>query len=203
MRVIALALACLIQTASAHPNDPNYWSLRTLVRTSDTSLQIIVGLEIPLGTVLAGITELAGDATQVKAQHERAYNAARWQAMSEGLVLKVDDKMVNVDFRPIEHPINGKAGEQFVVYLVGAQLDAPAARFGDDVTLELQNTIYPDAPMYLSVFTKAAEPWAITENSARTILGDVVDVENAAELPEAWKRDVALRQLRLELVRKP
>lgn len=200
----ALALACLItQTASAHPNDPSYWSLRTLMRTSDTSMQIIVGLEVPLGTVLTDITELAGGAAQVEARHEREYTEAQWQTMAKGLTLKADDKLVDVEFRPVEHPINGKAGEQFVVYLVGAQLDDPAARFGDEVTLELQNAIYPDAPMYLSVFTKAIDSWAITDNSARTILGDVVDVEEAAELPEAWAQDTALRQLQLELVRRP
>ncbi|MEO0604996.1 MAG: hypothetical protein AAF211_26430 [Myxococcota bacterium] len=204
MRVTALALACLVaQTASAHPNDPGYWSLRTLVRTSDASVQIIVGLEIPLGTVLTGITESAGGTSQILARHEQEYNEAQWRAMAEGLVLKADGKRVDVEFRPVRHPINGKAGEQFVVYLVGAQLDGLAARFGDDVTLELENAIYPDAPMYLSAFAKAAEPWVITENSARSILGDVVDVEEASELPAAWKRDVALRQLRLKLVRKP
>lgn len=200
----ALALACLItQTASAHPNDLSYWSLRTLMRTSDTSLQIIVGLEVPLGTVLNDITTLAGGPAQVQARHERAYTETQWQAMADGLVLKADEQMVDVTFRPVEHPINGKAGEQFVVYLVGAQLDDPTARFGDDVTLELQNAIYPDAPMFFSVFTEATDSWTITENSARAVLGDIVDVETAAELPEAWVRDTALRQLRLELVRKP
>ncbi|MEN0065787.1 MAG: hypothetical protein AAGA48_26850 [Myxococcota bacterium] len=204
MRAIALVLACLFaQTASAHPNDPTYWSLRTFVRTSDTSLQIIVGLEIPLGTVLTGITESAGMVAKVSARHEREYTESQWRVMSEGLVLKADGKRVNVEFRPIQHPINGKAGEQFVVYLVGAQLDDLAGRFGDEVTLELENTIYPDAPMYLSAFANAASPWVITENSARKVLGDIVDVEEASELPAAWKRDAGLRQLRLKLARKP
>jgi hypothetical protein len=112
MRLIAFALAILVTLpASAHPNGPRYWSLRTLIRTSDSSAEIVVGLEIPLRTVLRGMTESA-DGGKVEARHQQAFTQMQWNTMAAGLVLKADGTKVDVEFRPVAHPMNGKAGPE-------------------------------------------------------------------------------------------
>ena len=111
----------------------------------------------------------------------------------------MDGTPVKADFQPLEHPINGKAGEQFAVYLVGVQLDKPEKSWGTDFTLELTNTAFTEPPMFHSAFAKASEPWTVAANSARDVLGDAVDIEDASEIPEAWKQDEALRTLTIGL----
>lgn len=203
MRLIAaLAVLLLPAAASAHPNDPNYWSLRTMLRTSDAGVQVVVGLEIPVGTVLEGIVaEAGGDADSVKARHEKKYTQAQWDALAEGLTVTVNGEPEKGSFAPLEHPINGKAGEQFAVYLVGLQLPKPEKAYGDTFTVVVSNTAFPDAPMFHSVFAKGTAPWAVAENSAREVLGDAVEIEDATEVAEAWKQDDSLRTITVKMER--
>ena len=201
---LALTLAALLlpALASAHPNDPNYWSLRTLLRTSDAGVQVVVGLEIPVGQVLAGmVAEAGGDPEAVKTRHEKKYTQAQWDALAEGLTVTVNGTEEKGTFAPLEHPINGKAGEQFAVYLVGLQLDKPQKAYGDDFTIVVTNTAFSDAPMFHSVFAKGTAPWTVAENSARAVLGDAVDIEDATEVAEAWKQDDSLRTITVKMER--
>lgn len=185
-------VASLAPSAHAHPFETSIYSLRSMVKVSESgTLTTLVVLEVPVQVVLDGIGVAEGDSRRAKEKKLEAWNTATWDKMAAGLSLSIDGVPAKGTWRPIEHPANGKGAEGFFVYMVGFDLqqELPAEGY----TLRIENRSYPDEEMVYSGSATAGGPYKITADSSREILGDEVDTPLSN--PGRWTKDAKMRDL--------
>ncbi|MFT5586510.1 MAG: hypothetical protein ACI9VR_004109 [Cognaticolwellia sp.] len=188
---IGLGLA-LAPQAQAHPFETNIYSLRTMVKVSESgSLTSLVVLEIPVQDVLKGIGVEDADSIQVKEKKLDAWNTATWGRMAAGLTMTIDGEPAQGTWRHIEHPANGKGGEGFFVYMVGFDLQQvpPASGY----TVRIENRSYPEEELVYSGSATAQGDFKILKDSSREILGGEVDTPLSN--PGRWTKDGKMRDL--------
>jgi hypothetical protein len=201
--VILLAVAAL-----AHPFQPSAWSMRTSIKAEADTLHVVVALEAPTFVVLRSLVEETGATTSGfnKAKVEKArdaYNDATWDSLAGGLSVSVDGAPVPMNFEAVDSPINGRANDQFFLYLVESTWTLPPST--QPVTITVQNTAYLDEDMYLTAQPIARAPWLIDDANSLLLLrmgeclpeDEAVD-ESTGEIDdkgEVWLRDARLRTL--------
>jgi hypothetical protein len=108
-----------------------------------------------------------------------------------------------MNFEAVDSPINGRANDQFFLYLVESTWTLP--RSTQPVTITVQNTAYLDEDMYLTAQPIARAPWLIDDANSLLLLrmgeclpeDEAVD-ESTGEIDdkgEVWLRDARLRTL--------
>ena len=198
----------LAATALAHPFQPSAWSMRTSVKAEGDALDIVVALEAPTFVVLKALVDKTGATTGGfnKAEVEKArddFNDATWDTLSRSLSVTIDGAPVPMVFEAVDTPINGKANDQFFLYLVEGRWELP--RRPGAVAVSVRNTAYPDEPMYLTAQPLARSPWTVDDASSELLLRlgeclpddaepdiDAVDVDEEGEV---WLKDDRLRTL--------
>lgn len=199
-----LVAFCMPGPAMGHPMSRDIWSLRNALKLGTGGVQAVVILEIPADVVMAALLEgFEGEATgeeleeSVARARVRRWNSDRFDEMARGLELLVNGQVAPGEWGPLKSDANGKGGEGFFVYMVGfrpKQKGGAVWDFGDEVTLELRDTIAPDKPMVLTALVATDGPWKIETNSARAVLGDKAEIPDL-DNPDAWKEDPSLRTL--------
>jgi hypothetical protein len=200
-----LLLALCWPTASiGHPMSRDAYSLRNAVKLGPDGLQAVVILEVPADVVMGSLLEdFEGGATgeeldeQVARAKVRRWNEGQWDLMGAGLKVFVNGEEAPGEWGALRSDANGKGGEGFFVYMVGFRPKSKAAPiwdFGDEATIEIRNTIYPDKPMFLSALVSYGDGWTIGSNSAKDVIGEKAEVPDLTN-PDAWSEDPSLRTL--------
>ena len=204
----------LIAVASAHPFQPSAWSMRTSVKAEADTVHVVVTLEAPTFRVLRSLVEQTGATTDGfnKAEVEKArddFNDATWSALANGLTVRVDGRPQDVPFAPVDTPINGKANNQFFLYLVEGTWPIPAGT--DQFTVQVRNTAFATEEMYLTAEPVGRTPWTVDDASSELLLriGEcpLDEDEDAEELldvddeGEVWLKDDRLRTLNVAFTR--
>jgi hypothetical protein len=210
--LLVVAALCLAGPAMAHPLSRDAWSLRNAVKLGPDGVQAVVILEVPADVVMAALrADFEGEATgeeldeTVARARVRRWNEDQWSDMARGLELRIDGQVAPGEWSPLRSDANGKGGEGFFVYVVGfrpKQKRSPIWDLGDEVTLELRDTIAPDAPMFLTAMVATDGPWAVETNSADSVLGRGNSTPDLDD-PESWSEDPSLRTLTVTFVRRP
>lgn len=176
--------------AGAHPFAKETYSLYNALRVGEGKVSAVVVLEVPRNKVLDDIKARI-DGGDGKRKAVKDHDDARFDTLAKGLTLTVGGKPVAVEWRPLATPSNGKAVEDFFMYWVGAEIPVDPA-WGDTVTVQLQNTAYPDKDMVYSGTVQARGEWTVTKSSAVDVLG--VDPSSLDRNdPKAWSDDARLR----------
>lgn len=194
---LGLGLA-LTPAAQAHPFETSIYSLRSMVKVSESgTLTTLVVLEVPVQVVLDGIGVSEGDSRRVKEKKLETWNTTTWDKMAAGLTLTIDGEPAKGAWRPIEHPANGKGAEGFFVYMVGFDLqqELPAKGY----TLRIENRSYPDEEMVYSGSATAQGGYKVTKDSSREILG--TEVDTPLSNPGRWTTDAKMRDLEVTVAR--
>jgi hypothetical protein len=206
--VAALGLA---GPAMAHPLSRDAWSLRNAVKLGPDGVQAVVIMEVPADVVMAALREdFEGEATgeeldeTVARAQVRRWNEGLWQDMARGLELRIDGQLAPGEWSPLRSDANGKGGEGFFVYMVGfrpKRAQSPIWKLGDEVTIELRDTIAPEEPMFLTALVATDGPWTVKASSAEAVLGDQAGAPDLDD-PEAWSEDPSLRTLTVTFSRR-
>lgn len=192
------AVALLAPQAQAHPFETSIYSLRSMVKVSESgTLTTLVVLEVPVQVVLDGIGVEDEDSRRVKEKKLESWNTGTWDKMAAGLSLTIDGQPAQGTWRAIEHPANGKGAEGFFVYMVGFDLqqELPAAGY----TLRIENRSYPDEEMVYSGSATAQGDFKISKDSSREILG--TEVDTPLSNPGRWTKDAKMRDLEVSITR--
>lgn len=201
MSFLTLWLA-LTSLAGAHPFGAEYHSLRTSTKATDRGLMVVVGLEVPNQVVLAEFKQRYAHLDKIRERHQVEFRELMWERLAKGVSLSINGETVVVDFEPLDKEINGRGGEQFFIYMVGATFPAPHQRWGDrlDVEVEVDSFQVPD--MYLSAYATQEAPWTVASTSASGLIGAHATSPDATA-ESAWTRDASLRKVEVVYQRKP
>jgi hypothetical protein len=199
--VATLLLLCVTAfSAEAHPNESSAYSMRSLVRLSETGLHAMVMLEVPISVAMEEFRERyiktdQVDPDNIEQKHIDEFNRLQWSRLASGLNIKINEVTPEGSWVPVETPINGKANAGFFVYMLGYKLDEPDVDLGARVSVQIDNQAFPDVKVFLSGFADSRDPWQVKKNSAETLLGKAALVREANLDPKAWTLDSAMRQL--------
>lgn len=197
-------LLAALAVADAHPLARDRYSLRAALRLDGDRVDALVVLEIPFDVVvksLGGELQASGvDPASASAREARdAWTASVWKRLADGLVLTVDGVVPAGAWAPSDNRYNGKgvASEGFFLYVVEFRPAGPITLDGD-VTLDLVNTGWTDAPMSYSAVVMPGKGWTVTEHSLSGVLPDrPYDLND----PAFWVDDPGLRALRARFVK--
>lgn len=192
--IVLLAALLAPPAADAHPFSKEEWSMRSSVKLTDRYLQAAMVLEIPVPVVLRDLDRRKGPRKEPSRAQVRAHDKAVWEAMAEGLTIAVDGEPLDVTFRAMKHPMNGKAAEGFFVYLVGAQIEREEA-WGAELTVTLTNQGQPERTVWLSGSAEGRDGWTVTANSADELLKTTTAGKDPTKDTSVWTQDPALRTL--------
>ena len=200
--VVRTIIGCLFYglfalTAFAHPFSKEEYSLRTAITLSSKGVVPLVVLEVPIPIALREIGAEVEDPRDLKRRKINAYNNQQWDTLAENLTFTINGEAANGEWLAIDHPSNGKATEGFFVYMVSFMYkDLP--NLGQEVTIEIHNTAYPESKMVYSGGATAKDPWIIVKSTSKDILGE----NEKAELtdPKRWSTDELLRHLTVQAV---
>lgn len=193
MKHTASALLLLAAApAAAHPFSTDTYSLANAVQMNDAGVTAVVILEVPVPVVLAEVQRRI-DAGASKRKAVKEHDQARFDDLAKGLTLSVNGTAQTVDWRPVEHPSNGKVADGFFLYWVGGKV-ASDDGWGPAVSVRLDNTAYADKKMVYTGIAEARTGWSVAQNNATELLG--VDVGALGKTDKrAWSDDAALRTL--------
>ncbi len=194
-----LALASWSVPAAAHPFAQTEYSLRTAYKASDQGLVAFVVLEVPIPVVMKGIGVEAEDDLATKKRKVAKYNEGIWKKMGDGLSLTLDGAPAKGEWLAIEHELNGKAAEGFFVYMVGFAFEDPSFTGSGAYTVKVDNTGFTDVPMWYSGSAVALEPWTVTKDTAREVLGENTDRKLSD--PDRWTRSEQMRHMEVSFKR--
>ena len=179
--------------ASAHPFGKEEYSVRTAVRVSAEKAQVVLILEVPVDDVLKGVLRLGGGA-RVGREEVAQWDRSQWSLLARDVTVQINGKALEpTDWKPVPSKRNGKAAEGFFVYLVGAEASVQGMQ---KVTVEVDNSVYMDKPMYLAVAAEEESPWFVSENSAMLSYLTQSDSDMGDEASE-WSVDPSLRELKV------
>jgi len=177
-------------TAGAHPFAKDTYSLYNALRVGEGTVSAVVVLEVPRTVVLADIQERI-EGGEGKRKAVKNHDQSRFETLAKGLTLQIAGEPVQVEWRPLAHPSNGKAVEDFFMYWVGAEVPIDAS-WGESLSVELSNTAYAKVDMVYSGTIQARGEWSVDKASTVEVLGvDPASLERND--PKAWSDDARLR----------
>ena len=207
-------LPLMFQVALAHPFQPSAWSMKTQTRTNGDRLELVVALEVPTDTVLRALAESTNAIhgfNRLKLERARdAFNDTTWRELGEGVELTIDGTVVDLDWQPVDTPINGKASDRFFLYLIESSWEIPGHLTA--FSAQVSNTAYAQQEMFLTASTQSQTPWSLHRSSARKLLrGGVCWTDGGPEGPPdstdregtVWLKDDQLRTLEAHYARTP
>lgn len=183
-------LLALAVPASAHPLGKTSHSLYGALRVGGGTVSAVVILEVPRDVVLKDV-QARIDAGTGRRKALKEHDQARFETLASGLTLQIGGQPAEVTWRPLDTPSNGKVVDDFFMYWIGAEVDAPTA---DTVQVSLTNTSYGDVDMVYSGSVQARGGWTVTANSAADVLGADPSTMDRMD-PKAWTDDARLRTL--------
>lgn len=180
--------------------------MKTQARTIDDELQVVVALEVPTDTVLRALatsTNAIHGFNRMKLERARdAFNDTTWRELGEDIQLTIAGEEIEMEWRPADTPINGKASERFFLYLIESSWTIPADI--EAFSLEITNQAYADQEMFLTATTQGQHPWMLQQSSAHELLrrgvcwtdgGPEEDPGSIDREGTVWLKDDQLRTL--------
>jgi outer membrane lipopolysaccharide assembly protein LptE/RlpB len=206
---IPIAALCAISTSAlAHPFNTSDFSLRTALEVTDQDVHAVIIAEVPTGVVLRDVAKGLGineGFTREKINSMLAdYNVRLWAYLASSTTITLNGKSVNADWKPVDNAANGKAAEEFFVYMVETHLSAKNTAWTSPLTVEVSSTAFANVPLYYTADHKAEPPWSKLKDDLDTYesTSQAGDIPFAGANPRKWTRDERMRSYTVVFARK-
>jgi hypothetical protein len=203
-----VALCALSNTAAAHPFNTTDFSLRTALDVTDSELHAVVIAEVPTGIVLKDLAKGLGinqgfNREQVDKLLEE-YNVRLWTYLASETKLVVNGKPTKTDWKPVDKSANGKAAEEFFVYMVETHIPAPETSWGSTLTVEVNSNAFLNVPLFYTADHRMPDTWTKTADDLDTYSTESSegDVPFSGTGTRKWTKDSGMRNYKVTFSRK-
>jgi hypothetical protein len=203
-----LAFAALSTSAWAHPFNTTDFSLRTALEVKDNQVHAVIIAEVPTGVVLRDVAKGLGineGFTREKINSMLAdYNVRLWTYLASETTVSVNGQVMKPNWRPVDSAANGKAAEEFFVYMVESRLSPASTAWTSPLTVQVNNKAFTNVPLYYTADHKAEAPWSKLsddlDNYESSSTAD--DVAYSGGEPRKWTKDERMRNYTVVFSRK-
>ena len=208
MTIPLLAFSALSTSAWAHPFNTTDFSLRTALEVKDNEIHAVIIAEVPTGVVLRDVAKGLGineGFTREKINNMLVdYNVRLWTYLASETTISVNGQAIKPSWKPVDSAANGKAAEEFFVYMVETRLAAPTQAWTSPLTVQVDNKAFANVPLYYTADHKVEAPWSklkddLDDYESSSAAGDVT--YPGAE-PRKWTKDERMRSYTVIFTRK-